>query len=191
MKADSTLHRPIIQAGATLRIPASGRYFSVVEAPGLLGVKLDQAPESLLEQGQQLNADPEDQFSGVELRNLSDAPIRVAVWIGFTQFVDNRRSAMEAPTRFAPWTGDSLAAATGQRFPAAPAANNRDVRRKAIVVTNEDPALSIQVRDYAGAVGHTIFAQTAVSLPISGDVEIYNANGAAVACRIAEIWWTQ
>lgn len=191
MKADSTLHRPIIQAGATLAIPAAGRYFSVVETPGLLGVKLDQAPESLLEQGQQLNASADDQFTRVELRNLSAAPIRVAVWIGFTEFVDNRRAAMEAPTRFAPWTGISLAAATGQTFPAAPASATRDVRRKAIVVTNEDPTLSLQVRDAAGVVGHTIFAQTAITLPISGDVEIYNANGAPVACRIAEIWWTQ
>lgn len=191
MKADSTLHRPILQAGQTLAMPLSGRYFSVVEAPGLIGVKLDQAPESLLEQGQQLNAGPADEFARVELRNLTTSPIRVAVWIGYTEFVDNRRAAIEAPTRFAPWSGTSLAATSGQKFLSAPGSMSRDVRRKCIVVTNEDPTLSLQIRDLSGVVGHTIFAQTAISLPISGDVEIYNANGAAVACRIAEIWWTQ
>lgn len=179
----------IIAAGAIAPINAEGENFHVVFSPVDLAIKFPGGEFVLHPQGSGVDNLPGGQtFKRLEVRNPSLGEITAVVYIGGPLYRDNRSAIIEPKTEFAAQASATLAAATGVTLSGLPTGFR--IRRKSIQVTNLDPNLTLQVRDSAGQVGLTVFASTSIILPISEAVEIYNANGAAQALNISEIWWT-
>lgn len=182
----STLEIP---AGRVIPINAAGRNFYVVYSPVDLEIALNGSEFAVYGQGAGLDDMPEGRtFKRLEVRNPSAASILVKIYIGGPLYRDSRYAVIEPNTIADGWSGTQLAATTGQSFPGTPAGLR--VRRKAIVATNRDANLNLQIRDAAGHTILTIFPETSITLPISGEVEFYNPNGSPVACDFSEIWWT-
>lgn len=165
------------------------RNFHVVHAPTAVEVKYPGGEFGLFPQGTGLTSFPGDvTFQRLEVRNPTAATIVVELWLGGPIFNDARASIIEPDTEPVAWDDDELTAADGVTFDGIP--SGKRIRRKAIVVTNLDANLFLQIRDTAGNVVATVFPQQTYTLPISKSVEVYNANGSTVACNISEIWWT-
>lgn len=178
-----------IPAGRVIPINAEGRNFYVVYSPVDLEIAMNGTEFAVYGQGAGLDNLPNGlTFSRLEVRNNSAAAILVKIYIGGPLYRDSRYAVIEPNTIADGWSGTQLAATTGQSFPGTPAGLR--VRRKAIVATNRDANLDLQIRDSDGHTILTIFPQTSITLPISGPVEFYNQNGSPVACDFAEIWWT-
>ncbi len=179
-----------IPAGRVQPVNAEGRNFYVVYSPVDLEIAMNGGEFAIYGQGAGIEDLPEGRtFKRLEIRNPSAASIIVKVYIGGPLYRDSRYAVIEPATVADGWSGSSLAPTTGQSFPGTPSGNR--VRRKAIVATNLDQNLTLQIRDPDGHVVLTIFPQTSITLPISGPVEFYNQNGGgSVACNFSEIWWT-
>lgn len=178
-----------IAPGAIESINGQGENFHIVFAPVDIQIKWPGGEFVTYPQGSGVdNLKAGQTFGRLEVRNPSTGTITVLIYVGGPLYRDNRSALIEPRTELDAWSSNSLASATGQAFDGIP--TGLRMRRKAINVTNLDPALNLQVRDAAGHIGLTIFAQTSVTLPISEAVTIHNATGSAIACSISEIWWT-
>lgn len=179
-----------IAAGKTEPVNAEGNNFHVVFAPVPIEVRWANGGEfGFYEQGAGVRDIPGGQtFRRLEVRNPTVGDITVVIYVGGPIYSDARSSVIEPRTEYDAWTGTQINAATGQTFSGVPSGSR--IRRKAIQITNLDATLNLQVRDSAGHVGLIVFPETSITLPISEAVEIYNANGAAVACAVSEIFWT-
>ena len=174
--------------GETKSINTQGNYFAVVFAPVDLMIRISGSEAALYSQGDSLELPAGQTFSRLEVRNPSaTASVVVLIYAGVGRYVQRRQAVMEPPTEFNAWVGTQLNASDGQTFSGVP--TGRRMRRKCIQVTNGDATLRLQLRDAAGNVGLEIFPETSITLPISETVEVFNPNGAAVACRVSEIWW--
>lgn len=178
-----------IAAGKTEPVNAEGVNFHIVFAPVPIEVRWDNGGEfGIYEQGAGIKDIPAGgTFRRLEVRNPSLGEITVIVYVGGPAYSDSRHAIIEPRTEYAAWSGTQLNATTGQTFSGVP--TGLRIRRKAIQITNLDATLNLQVRDTAGNVGLIVFPETSITLPISEAVEIYNANGAAVACHVSEIFW--
>lgn len=178
-----------IAPGAVGTVNGAGDFFAVVSAAQDILIRIPGNEFTLFSQGDSLVMPAGEIFKRLEIRNPSaTASMIVVIYAGFGRYSQQRVAMMEPRTEFVSWAGTQLDPATGQTFAGTPI--DRRVRRKCVQVTNGDATLRLQVRDAAGNVGLEIFPETSVTLPISETVEIYNPNGAAVACRVSEIWWT-
>ncbi len=177
-----------IAAGAVQPINVEGRNFHVVFAPVDLEIKRAGGEFGIYPQGTGSEDMPNGEtFRRLEVKNTSLGDIFVTIYIGGPQYRDSRSAIIEPKTRGVAHATVSLATVTGVTLTGIPSGNQ--VRRKAVTVTNLDPTLSLQIRDSAAGVLLTVFPETSITLPISEGVQIYNANGAAVALNISEIWW--
>lgn len=178
-----------IAAGAIASINGEGSNFHVVFAPVDIQIKTPGGEFVTYPQGAGVdNFANLGTFKRLEVRNPSTGSITVVIYTGGPLYRDNRSALIEPKTEIAGWASNSIAATTGQVFAGVPSGYR--MRRKCINVTNLDPALNLQVKDSAGNIALTVFAQTSITLPISETVTVHNANGSAVACSISEIWWT-
>ena len=177
-----------IAAGAVEPINAEGQNFHVIFAPVDLEIKWPGGEFGTYPQGAGIKDMPGGQsFKRLEVKNPSLGDIFVTIYIGGPLYEDSRAAIIEPKTRGIGWGTVSLNAATGNTFSGIPSGNQ--IRRKCIQVSNLDPTLSLQLRDSSDAVLLTVFPETSITLPISESVKVYNANGAAVALNVSEIWW--
>jgi hypothetical protein len=56
-----------------------------------------------------------------------------------------------------------------------------------LIVSNEDTALKVYVRDGAGVVCNVVFPETSVAISTTGLIEVFNPNGAPVQVAVSEI----
>lgn len=176
-----------IPGGGIRPIEQPGLCFSVVTAATVVDIKWYGTDWGAYEQGDGEDMRGTDGFKRLEIRNPTVNPVTVVIYVGDAMRVSQRVAIMEPRTRFHAWSGTDIAAGASVVFSGPHAAT--DLRRKAILVSNDDPALPLYVGDAAGNIGHTVLAQTSSTLPISENVTIHNPAGSAVACRIGEIWW--
>lgn len=168
-------------------IKLHGRHFTLVSSPVPLGVKLGDMPENDLVSGQRLALDAPDEFDRVELVNPTAEMIRADFWIGHIAFYDDRRDNIESPTQAVAWAGTEIPATDEVAFPPLLVAGR--IRRKAIVVSNRDPALNLEITDADGNIVCRVGPEESIMLPLSEACSVKNENGAPVACNVGEIYW--
>jgi hypothetical protein len=175
--------------GAVRPVIGEARNFHVLYSPVDIEIKYPGGEFCAFPQGTGLAQFPNAQtFPRLEVRNPSVGTATVVLWLGGPVLTDSRSALIEPDTLPLAWEGDELAAGNGVSFNGIP--TGRRIRRKAILVTNLDANLRLQFRDAGGRVIASVFPEQTYSLPISKAVEVYNPNGSALACNIAEIWWT-
>lgn len=178
-----------IAAGAVEPVTLKGRNFYVVFSPVDIEIKRPGSEWATYPQSTGLDVLPDgDEFERLEVRNPSVGTITVVLWIGGPLFRDARAAIIEPRTEFAASATVSIANGAFVDFSGVP--SGLRIRRKAINVTNNDPALDLQIRDAAGNIGLLVFAKTSITLPISEFVRIQNAAGGPIAVALSEIWWT-
>jgi hypothetical protein len=178
-----------IPPGKVVAINAEGRNFHVVFAPVDIQIKWPGGEFVTYQQGSGVDNLPDGEtFKRLEVRNPTLGTILVQIWIGGPLYRDSRANSIEPRTEFAASAVASIAGGASVDLDGIP--TGLRIRRKAVQVTNLDPNLNFQLRDAAGNVGLTVFAQTSITLPISEFVRIHNPNGAPQAISISEIWWT-
>lgn len=182
-----------IAAGKTEPINAAGNFFHVIFS----AVDVEIAPRggsvgtrefSTYGQGTGLDLRGKT-FGRLEVRNPSLGAITVKIFVGDDEgFRDARAALIEPDVECAANGTNPIAATTAVSLDGIP--TGLRIRRKALLVTNLDQNLDLQVRTSAGAVIATVFPRQTYTLPISRGVQVYNPNGSAVACNIAELWWS-
>lgn len=189
IRQQANLLTPIIPANGILALNVPGRYCYLVDAASRIGMRIGDQPESLFAPGSGVAFPEGSDFERVELRNPTGAAQQVSVWVGYSEFVDRRIALIEPETELVAWSGTQIGAASGVTFP--PVLTTPRVRRKALLIDNQDPALPLHVRDVAGNVAFHVRAETTITVPASGIVEVFNPAGAPVACSVCEIYWVQ
>lgn len=178
-----------LASGAIQPINVEGQNFWVVHAPVDLQIRLSGGEFATYGQGTGLDNLPGGgTFSRLEIRNPSLGAITVGIYIGGPLYRDSRAAVMEPKTEGDGWNGTQLLAGAGVTFDGIPSGDR--IRRKSIQVTNLDVAARLQLRDADTHVILEIFGETSINLPVSESIQVWNPNGAAVACAISEIWWT-
>lgn len=188
LKQQSTLITPRILAGQTLPLNISGRICKIVDAPASLILRVGDMPASLFKPGDGVEFELDSEFQRVEVTNPNNYDLDAQLWIGYARHISNRLALIEPETVFVPWVGTQIAAGTGQSFP--PVISIGLIRRKALIVDNQDPSLPLHVRNTSGVVGMHVRAGQVHTLPISQEVEIFNPHGAAIACSVSEVYWS-
>jgi len=189
MSALSTFATISIPPGGVVPINQEGRNFHVVFAAADILVKLPGGEFGIYQQGSGSDNLPDGEtFRRLEVRNPTLGDLLVTIYIGGPLYRDSRASLIEPRTVAAGWNQTQIAATTNVDFTGVPAGLR--IRRKAILITNLDQLLRIEVRDGADNLVATVFAEQTYTLPISEFVRVRNPNGAAVAANLAEIWWS-
>lgn len=189
----SQLYRVPLLPGRPNSFPVTGRHFFVVSSPVTLKVKIGEMVTNDFVASQGVSFDAPEYFTNIEITHAETVPVEVELWIGAVAFIDNRRDNIESPTVSVGWTGTSLAASpgVGSTVTFTPSLTGGKIRRKAVVVANYDPALTINICDTAGNIVSPVRTGESITLPISGAFKLINPNGAAVACSVGEIYWTR
>lgn len=177
-----------IAAGQVAPILATGRNFYVVFAPVDIEIKRPGSEFVLYPQGTGLDEIPGDGFDRLEVRNPSLGEITVVLYIGGPLYRDSRSAIIEPKTTGVPHATTTLPANDFVLLNGIP--TGLRIRRKAVLLTNKDQTLNLEIRDTAGNAIVTVFPQMSYTLPISEGVRCHNPNGSPVSCNIAEIWWT-
>ena len=193
--SNSKLYRVRVPAGEVLPIKISGRHVSVVATPIPLIVRIGDMSENDFLSGQGVSFDAGESFDRVEVSHKGDAAIFVEIWIGWVAFVDNRRDNIESPTITVGRAFIQIGA--NAIIDLIPEITGSRIRRKALIISNYDPAITIFVSDSSSAnvnkgnIIARVGREEAIILPISEACRLRNDTGAPVSCSVGEIYWTR
>jgi hypothetical protein len=190
MSTQGTFARITLGPGAVKPVIGEARNFHVVYSPVDVEIKWPGGEFGFWPQGTGTQTFPDGAtFNRLEVRNPSLGTINVVLWLGGPAFNDSRSAIMEPKTVPLADPTTNLAALGSVSLTGIPSGDY--IRRKAVLVTNLDANLVLQIRDAAGGVVATVFPRQTYTLPISEACDVHNPDGgAAVACNIAELWWS-
>lgn len=208
VRTSRTFQLVLAAAGQTQsiqRIPQAGIRFYIVESnsdAGLL-IKTDKTSDELFTVGTGKEFSAEQYFTALQITNENAVPITITLFAGFGDYIDKRTTIVGNRLQSILPTIEPLVQmvsvkvagipvaniAGGGDIPAPGAATPTQLRRKAILVSNLDPNLNLQLKDQNGDIAHTIFANTCQIIPVGGLVTLHNPNGSAISCEFAELWW--
>lgn len=183
-----------LPAGRTLPLPVEGRFFFLIASTTPIRVRLDSQVEAVLRPGESIDAEGQ-QFSKIEITplNATDGQT-VQFWAGHVRFLSNLVNQVEARTQLLAvpnaagiYTGGVLAASAVLTL--APRLTAERLRRKAVTLYNQDPAVTLNIRDAAGSVAGVVRPGESVSLPLSETCQVANPAAAPVALVAGEIYW--
>lgn len=187
------------------RIPQAGVRFYIVESnsdAGLL-IKTDKTSDELFTVGTGKEFSEEQYFTALQITNENPVPITITLFAGFGDYIDKRTTIVGnrlqsiLPTIEPVVQAFSVkvvgvpvtAIAGGADIPTTGTPTPTQLRRKAILVSNLDPNLNLQLKDQDGNICHTIFNNTCQIIPVSGIITLHNPNGSSISCQFTELWW--
>lgn len=181
---------PLTLAPGEVRpVTIDGKNFHVVFSPADIEIKYPGGEFGSWGQGTGIGElENGGTFSRLEVRNPNLGTVNIVLWIGGPRFHDSRSNVIEPKTTGVAAPVISLAATTGYTLPGVP--SGKQIRRKAVCVTNRDQNLDLELRDSNGGVLLTVLPRWSITLPISEAVEFFNPNSSPVSCNLSEIWWS-
>ena len=184
-------YRFTLKPGQTLPQYVAGRFLQYVEGEGEIQFRRDGADWETFVVG---TGTGDRDFRFFEIRNPQSVDVTFSVWAGGERFITDRRNQIEAATDFLPvgdvatkYVGGVLLA--GQDLDLSGVPPSGYVRRKAVQISNTDPAVTVYLCDAAGAVGGIVRAGETIAPPVSGFLRIRNTAGAGVPLAVGEYWW--
>ncbi len=163
-----------------------GASFYLLRCAGPVFVRTDNTPEKpyLEGTGEDFPAD----FSRLEIRNPTAEPISFSVWYGWGRYIDTRSAVYDGYTETA---AHPVAVIPGNTsWPFLGSASGNRVQRKALVVSNLDPAIILWVCDGAGNKALACFPQQSAVIQSAGPLVVKNEQAAPVNCAVSEVWYT-
>lgn len=161
-------------------------FFAVVLSPCDLLVKFPGQEWVLYAQGdwKELKA---GKFDRLEIRNPTLAEITVIVYAGSDRYGQQRQSTIDAYTET---VGSAVVAINNNAsiaFPGTP--NGKFIRRRCLIVSNEDPAARLRIRDAMGNNCSTIEPKSSQVIFSAGPLYLFNNSGGAVTFSASETWY--
>lgn len=178
-----------IPANGTLPYPVYGETFYFIGATAPVEVKTDKTAFKPYRKGTGENFPQELRFSRLEIKNVNAFAIEITLWAGFGKYIDNRFEIVDAYTTVVGWNNSSINGGGSVAFLGSPTGNQ--IQRKAFVISNIDPNNALVIRDKDNNFCCAVFANTSITLPISGEVRVFNPTGAPIQCYISEIWYIE
>lgn len=181
--------KQVIPAGGTIHVSAYGETFYFVGLTAPVNAKTDLTAAKPYRQGTGERFPSELRFRSLDIENPNASPVQLVLWVGFGEYIDHRTALIDGYTQAVGSPYSSVPAASARVFNGQPSGSQ--LQRKAIVVTNLDPANVLFLRDQSGAVICAVIANTSLTLPISGYVDVYNPSGAAITAYMGEVWYVE
>ncbi len=200
----SATTRLVLAPGETRTIAVYGTMFYIVDSDGIgdavyISIKTNKTIEELFTAGCGKEFADDQFFSRLDVKNISTTQtVTLTLFSGFGDYIDRRLTIVdgrfnsvvpvrEAPTLLKSNNPSTIGAGATLTFNTLPAGT---IRRKALVVSNMDLANSLIIRDSANVGGCAVFPQTSVTLPVSGEIKVYNGTASIIVCYISEIFYT-
>lgn len=193
----STVVQAIIPANGLYPVNQYGnRFYFRIASSGVL-VRSGQGVEKPYIKGQGENyANLGVTFNRLEIRNPNAFDVFVQVWVGFGEYLDSTYELIEAPSKYYPviLTGQEIAASAYVILNGNP--SGVQLQRKAVIVSNNDLANSLIIKDVDPITnlpvtgGLAVFARTSIRLDVSGPIAIVNETASDIACYVSELWNT-
>lgn len=184
------------------RLNATGNKFYIIDCDtdDAISIKTDVTAyeQFTVGTGKDMSAEGKS-FTAIEIRNDVANDITFKLFIGYGDYIDKRttivgnRLSSILPV-IEPKTLPLAIAATTIAGNASIVFNGvapsiAHLRRKAMVVSNLDANLTLQILDVANNVVLTIFPSTSIIIPISEFCKIHNPNPGVLSLSASEIWW--
>jgi hypothetical protein len=186
----SGIRRIVIAPNGYNNFDAVGQYLQVVTAIDPVHVTIDQMAEMTLRAG--CGTKTPEPYSVLVFHNPLPKRVAIEVWIGVTEFIDQRVDQVEAPYFIKSALPDGvLAADTTLVLDGEPP--DGTLRRKSVQISNQDNNVPLEILDTSGAPSAIVRMGETITIPGSGVVKIRNTNqpgGEAIQCRICEYWYT-
>lgn len=170
-----------------------GRFFRLIESPVPITVKLGDMSAFQMQPGQGVPFPEGEEFIRYELINSLPELIVISYWCGYVDFTDDRRDNIESRTEV---VGRGITQILGNTtLDLIPQITGSRTRRKALIVSNLDPAVSLLVSDFSAAdagrgnLVTSVFRESSVILPISEPCRLRNDTGAPVSCVVSDVYW--
>ncbi|MCX7790157.1 MAG: hypothetical protein N2378_05920 [Chloroflexaceae bacterium] len=191
-------HTLTVPAGQTRRVNVTGTYFLCSESSAPFRLRLGDREATFFSAGLAVRFQPGDWFAFIEITNPGSADNEIEFFVGTAEVIDARLNVVtDRPpaavtvhitppkTYLKTHTITSLAPAAEESCPGTDSGN----RRKEILVTNLDGTNDLEIRTAAGASIGFVLARTAWVLETDDDLKVVNSAAAAIACRIAEVFY--
>lgn len=196
----SFIYENIIPAGQTIPVPSTGSMFYVEVCTTAVEIRPSGGVFNQYVQGQGIFLGDINAFDLLEIRNPSDEPIVIRLFVGFQGFIDNRlilatnEKQVAYPTckiantepiiEINDLSGNAFLDINGNRWYA--------LYRIAIIISNVDTGATywLQQADAATAADGgiaAVFPQTSLQYPVSGDYRL-NAGGGNINCLVSELY---
>lgn len=185
----SVFVRQSIPAGQTIHVSAYGETFYFIGLTAPVNVKTDLTAAKPYRQGTGERFPSELRFRSLDIENPNASPVQLTLWVGFGEYIDHRTALIDGYTQAVGSPYNSVPPMSARTFNGQPSGSQ--LQRKAIVVTNLDVANPLLVRDGNANVICAVLANTSLTLPISGPVDIYNATGSAISAYMGEVWYIE
>jgi hypothetical protein len=183
-------------------VPQAGVRFYIVESDNdaAVNIKTDSGVDELFTVGTGKEFSEENPFFRLQFQNLTADSITLRVFAGFGDYIDKRTTivgnrlssilpTIEPSTMPFPVAGGILTIAASTTLILPGTASGSQLRRKAVLVSNDDPATLLYVNDAAGDRICIVQPKTEIMLPISTACEVENPSGSIVSATVSEIWW--
>lgn len=197
----SLYYTNIIQAGATLPVPASGTQFYVVFSTAAINVRPSDGVFVNYVQGTGLQLQEINSFQLLEVNNPNAFPVIFQMFVGFDEYIDKRlilnnttTPAVIFPTYTEPGTAVAVAIndLSGQAFSDINGKAWYAIQRIAILIFNPDTGVTllVQGRGATGSAGDAVgavYPLTSLRLDASGDYAL-SLGGTAINAIVSEIY---
>lgn len=174
--------------GQTKPVNVVGDYFAVVFSPLPLDIRINGQEPDNYQQGDSMQLPPGETFKRLEVRNPSATrTATVVLYAGFGRYVQRRQMVLDVPSEIVGQASTSIAALSSVTLDGI--ASGNQIQRKAVIVSNMDPANSLLVRDSSGRTVCAVAAGFSITIPTSGAVTIANDTANPIVCYIGENWF--
>ena len=130
----------------------------------------------------------DDTIQRLVIKNTNSFAVQVRLIAGRGDLPPTFYGDMREPsTEGVGWSGTSIGATSGQTF--TPQLTGQRTRRKAVIVSNLDPAANLQLRDASNNIIAYVGPAEKMIFPISETVIVFNPGGSAISCAIGEVYW--
>jgi len=188
----------IIPAGGEVAANITGKFIRCMEADGPFEIAFEEFPKRFpFDLGVELITYEDELFTKIRLFNSGSEAIACEFLYGYGEIKDDRLNVVQrritsimqnqdAENEFVTSATVSLANTASIAFSGVP--TGTQVRRKALIVTNQDSAGSLEISDGTN-VGAIVFKESNFLLEGAGPIEIHNNSGGAITCKFMEVWY--
>lgn len=178
-----------VPANSVVPYPVYGESFYFVGCTSPVEVATDKSPYKPYRKGTGENFPPELRFTRLEIKNSKNSPVQIVLWAGFGRYIDNRFEIVDAYTKAKGAATITVPGLDAVVFNGVP--QGEQIQRKSFIVSNFDSLNPLLIRDENANVVCCVYAQTSITLPISGYVEVYNPNAGNITAYMGEIWYIE
>lgn len=180
--------------GAPFYVPLAGEFFLCSKADYAFEMSMDGGNWFPMAQGLNFNISPG--YKGLWFRATSGNETAIEFYSSNFRVADSRLSIIKDVTqsslyvRTAPTFLVSGSAAVNPGSTITISGGYNDKIRKAVIITNLDPANGIDIQDSTGVTGGLIYATGQTTLETSDDVKLKNNTAGAINVAWLEIYYS-